>query len=47
MHLPDGLAAATVAGDHTGASASGPTEPRYADHYKESINSPSFSIKKA
>ncbi len=31
MHLPDGLAAATVAGDHTDASASGPTEPRYAD----------------
>jgi len=31
MHLPDGLAAATVVGDHTDASTSGPTEPRYAD----------------
>jgi len=31
MLLPDGLAAATVVGDHTDASASGPTEPRYAD----------------
>lgn len=47
MHLPDGLAAATVAGDHTGASASGPTEPRYADRYKESINPAGVSIKKA